>query len=516
MSRPLTLLFLALYAISVLWFSKSFDRKTRTLEGFYLADRKFGHWPIALTLVASWFGGTSTIGSLQAFYTDGVSAFWKLIFPSIGCWLVIILLFSRRMANQPGLSMPEAIENTYGPTARTILALVIACSVTALMGSQLVAAHQVLSGLFQTPHGAPLSPWLTMGFTAAIVTIYTTLGGFRAVVMTDILQVGFIAIGLLVMAVPAVIMISGVSWPLFWHHVGLVRSDGFWNFLPDAGKQLAMMLTFVMAWSIAPELWQRMTALHANASIAKNDHAHVLLKKRAMTATALALGILCLFYMLVVFVGLASPALIGSEAGRQPASVMIGLTNWLHQDWAIALVLVGFIAAIGSTMDSTLNVGSLTLTHDVMERFWRRCFAHKLSASALMRLCKMATLVMPLPALVMAAWHQNIISVLWISADIYACAMFVPVVAMLYASKRFQPSAKAGLWAMLTGSAWVLITSLIHMGVVAEIPWPEAPYSTLWGVFLSSLAFAVGQFMPAVTASLAHSAQTVLSAESPD
>jgi SSS family solute:Na+ symporter len=494
MHRPLTLFFLALYALSVLWLSKSFDRKTLTLEGFYLADRTFGHWPIALTLVASWFGGTSTIGSLQAFYTHGVSAFWKLIFPSIGCWLVIILLFAKRMARQPGLSMPEAIENTYGPTARSLLAVVIVCSVTALMGSQLVAAHQVLSGLFYNPDGSMLNPWVTMGATAAVVTTYTTLGGFRAVVMTDILQVGFIAVGLLVLAVPTASLILGTSWPTFWHNVSVTRPEEFWVLLPDAGKQITLMLTFVMAWSIAPELWQRMTALNPSVSPSQGNEHPTLFKKRAMTATALALGILIVFYLLVAFVGLASPALIGSETGMQPASVMLGLTNWLQHDWAIALVLVGFIAAIGSTMDSTLNVGSLTLTHDVVERAWRRLRGDALSPTALMTLCKIATLLMPLPALIIAAWHQDIITVLWISADIYACAMFVPVVAMLYASERFQPTPQSGLWAMMTGSVWVLLSSLIHMGVLpTTIPWPQAPYSTLWGVGLSLIAFAAGQ-----------------------
>ncbi|MEB3246010.1 MAG: sodium:solute symporter family protein [Vampirovibrionales bacterium] len=472
---PATLTLLALYALSVLWVAKRFERASdaNTLDGFFLANKQLGHWPVALTLVATWFGGTSTIGSLQAFYTHGVSAFWKLIFPSIGCWLIVIFCFARQMALQPGRSMPEALSGTYGPTARTLLAITITASTTALMASQLVASHQVLAGLL----GGALDPIITMGLVAGMVVVYTALGGYKAVVMTDILQVGFIILGLLVLLGAFFPPFTQLGWQGFWANVSQARPDSFWHLMDNPGKQIVLMLTFVMAWSIAPELWQRLTSLNLKAG-----------EQFAKKSCWLALLILTALYALVSLIGLAAPGILPPVA-EAPGAVMLALMQSLHNPWLGALVLTGFIAAISSTIDSTLNVGSLTLVNDVLIPL-RPSLAQQ--PATIVRLCKLSTLVMALPALWIAVQHQDIINALWISADIYACAMFVPVVALLYSNARFTPTASAGVWAMATGLGWITLNTLMQSR--HWLPhWPEAPYSTLYGVSLSLLAFYAGQ-----------------------
>jgi SSS family solute:Na+ symporter len=47
-----------------------------TKEDFFLAGRSFPHWALALTFVASWFGGTSALVSIDQAYEQGISAWW--------------------------------------------------------------------------------------------------------------------------------------------------------------------------------------------------------------------------------------------------------------------------------------------------------------------------------------------------------------------------------------------------------------------------------------------------------
>ncbi|WP_373533010.1 sodium:solute symporter [Vampirovibrio sp.] len=455
-------LFLIGYFVLILLIARFFSRKVETLKDFFLANRQFGAFPVALTLAASWFGASSTMGSINAFHDQGLSGAWQLVLPSILSFVVITLFMAKPVSRQPYLSQPEAVAAHYGKPGRLLLALIILAATTTLIGSQMVAAGK----LFQNVFGLDLT-WATVLSTLAVVS-YAMWGGYFTVVITDIAQMGFIWLGFLILLIfTASTAIPDVA---AWNHFLSHQSAHFWDFSHGWQEHIFLVITFVLAWCIAPEMWQRMSSTRS--------------PEQAFKAGWQAFCIMLALFSIIAVIGLLSTQIIPKSD-----TVLIDLALRLPTPFLSALVLLGFVSAVSSTMDSSLNVGSLTLTRDIYQGFIRP----QASNRELIQVSRIATALMVIPAMAMALYFQDLIRILWISADIYACGMFFPVVGMLYLK---NPGKWSGVLAMSFGITAVVFSALVQNGILPNwLGIPGWPYSTLIGIGLSGLGFGLGYFL---------------------
>lgn len=460
MSLPIV--FLVLYFAIIFMVARTFSRQIQNLQDFFLAGRSMGSWPVAFSFAAAWFGAASTMGSVNSFHDQGLSGAWMLVFPSVLSFIVISFFMAKPVSRQNHLSQPEAVEAHYGKAGRLLLALVILTAGTVMIGSQMVAAGKV----FQNVFGLDLV-WATALSTAAVVS-YAMWGGYFTVVVTDIVQVVFIAVGFLILLV--FVSTQAVPNTASWNHFLVQQPAHFWDWTHGWRENIFMVFTFVLGWSIAPEMWQRMSSTRS--------------PELAFKASLQATGILMFLFSLIISIGLLSTQMIGKSD-----AVLVDLALKIPVPALGMLVLLGFIAAVTSTMDSVMNVGSLTLTRDIYHAFLRP----KASNKELLWVGRIATAVMVLPSMAVALYFQNIITILWISADIYASCMFVPVVGMLYLK---QPGRWSGILAMAFGGISVLVSTLIQYKLLPNaIHWPGYPYSTLLSVGLSGIGFAIGYWL---------------------
>ncbi len=457
----LSVFFLVAYFVVILLTARFFSRRAKNLKDFFLAGRNLGSLPVALTLAASWFGASSTMGSINAFHDHGLSGAWQLVLPSILSFIVITLFMARPVSQQPYLSQPEAVEAHYGKAGRLLLALIILAATTTLIGSQMVAAGK----LFQTVFGLDVT-WATIASTLAVVS-YAMWGGYFTVVVTDIAQMGFIGVGFLILL--CFTATQAIPNAAAWQHFLAAQPPQFWNFTHNWQENSFLVLTFVLAWCIAPEMWQRMSST-------RNPELAV---KAGYQATI----VMMVLFAVIVSIGLLSTQIIGKSD-----AVLIDLALKIPVPLFSALVLLGFLSAVTSTMDSSLNVGSLTLTKDIYQGFVRP----QAQDQELIWVGRIATLLMVFPAMALALYFQNLIHILWISADIYASGMFFPVVGMLYLK---NPGKWSGVLAMIFGVSAVIFSALIQNGLLPNgIHWPGWPYSTLIGIAMSGVGFAIGYF----------------------
>lgn len=465
----LSSLFLLVYFVLILVVARLFSRRTRNLRDFFLAGRRLGAFPVALALAASWFGAASTLGSINAFHDEGLSGAWRLMIPSILSFGVITLFMAKPVARQAYLSQPEAVEAHYGRAGRLLLAVIILAATTVLIGSQLVAAGKVCQAVF----GLDV-PMATMLSAAAVVS-YAVWGGYFTVVVTDIAQITFVVVGFSILL--AFTLAQAIPDAAAWHVFLNRQPPQFWNWTHHWKEQLFLVITFVLAWSIAPEMWQRMSSTR-NPDLAF---------RAGWQASLLVLGL----FVVIGGIGLLSTQLIGRHD-----AVLVALAMKIPVRALSALVLLGFVAAVTSTMDSSLNVGSLTLTRDIYQGFLRPGASER----ECLRVARLTTFLMILPALVVALYFQDIIKILWVSADIYACCMFFPVIGMLYLRR---PGRLSGVLGMLFGGVTVCLSALIQNGVAPDPfsllnvgwTWPGWPHSTLIGVSVSGVGYAVGYFL---------------------
>lgn len=457
-----TLILLIAYFAVVLLAARFFSRRVSDLKDFFLAGRSLGSFPVALTLAASWFGAASTLGSINAFHDQGLSGAWQIVLPSILSFIIITLFMAKPVARQNFMSQPEAVEAHYGKLGRLLLALIILASGTVLISSQMVVAGK----FFQLMFGLDIT-WATIISTAVVVS-YAMWGGYFTVVVTDIAQIVFIVAGFLVLLLFT--SSEAIPTPAAWQHFITQQPPHFWDLTHQWQQNIFLVFTFVLAWCIAPEMWQRMSST-------RNE-------EQAFRAGWQALLVMLLLFGMITAIGLLSTQLIGKND-----AVLIALAQHIPNPFLCAFVLMGFLSAVTSTMDSTMNVGSLTLTRDIYQSFLR---PHA-STRELIWAGRIATVLIVLPAMAIALYFQDLIKILWISADIYASCMFIPVVGMLYLK---HPGRLSGVLGMTCGGMIVLLSILFQNHLVPDIlHWPDWPYSTLLGVGFSGLGFGVGYWL---------------------
>lgn len=440
MPKDFTLILMALYFLGVLVVAKIFARKMTTLKDFYLAGKSLGVLPVAVAFVSAWFGAGSTMGSIGAIHDSGLNGLWMIIIPSFLSCTLITTVMAKRVAEQGTMSQPEAVAEKYGRGARLLMSIIILIAITNFVASQMVAGAKILHGVFGLD---VLSATIA---TSAIVVVYSVIGGYFAVVVTDFAQLGMISISLLLML--GFTMTQSHSAPVLLPPT----TTSLWD-------NIAMTISFVLAWSIAPEMWQRMSSTRQIMQAPK--------------AGWTAMGMLAALFTVVTLIGFFSQGVLINP--EHP--VLVDLALQMPHPALSALVLIGFMAAVTSTMDSSLNAGSLTWTRDIYQTFIRP----DASDRELIWVGRLATAVIAIPAIVIAVGFQDIIQVLWMSADVFASGMFVPVVGLLYVK---NPGKLSGILAMTFGLVTVILSAIFG--------WPQPPYSTLLGVLLSAVGFGLG------------------------
>ena len=324
-------------------------------EELFLAGRSLGFAAIGLSLFASNISSTTIIGVAGAAYQSGIAvAHYELMAALI---LVFMAVFTIPVFLRARLTtLPEYLERRFGPVVcKYVSALTIFLSIFVDTAGSVYAGVLVLQVL------APGTPFLPACIALALFAgIYTAAGGLRAVVYTDVIQ----AVVLLVGA-------GAISYEVFaqfdfsWSQalaatpgdkLSLIRPLDDPD-LPWLGVIVGLPVLGFYYWATNQYIMQR--ALGARST----DQA----RWGAMLAAALKL--LPLFLMAIPG-ALAFSLIPNLENGDQVFPAMI--VNFLPAGLT-GLVIAGLIAAIMSTIDSTLNASSTLVMYDFMkveERGW--------------------------------------------------------------------------------------------------------------------------------------------------
>lgn len=451
------------FLVLLVGFAVFFARKATSLSDFFLAGRQFAVWPVTLAFVASWFGAGSIVVTMDKAAAEGFQAFWLIAVPSLLTCLLVGRCLAGPIRSSGTFSPTEALGNTYGPLAATLVSWVILATTTTYMASQLIIAGQALSA------AAGMDAAWAMSAVMATVVGYSVLGGFRVVVWTDMLQFGLFTLSLLVllayvMALPSLPVALIPALP-----------KNFWQPFADWSRHMGLVLAFVPAWSLMPEMWQRMAS-------AQNPNA-------ARKAAIQAGWILAALYAVVIAVGMLATVKLQAGSG---STVLVGLTQSMPWPALSLLVLLGLLSAITSTLDSTLNVATLTLSRDILGGF---NLVKRLSETRRVILSRIVMLLVPIPAVGLALYQRDVVQTLWISADIYASTVLVPILTMFYLPRVSRLSGVTAMGFGLVPPLANFLGQTLHWIALPEW-WPVWPYTTLLGIGASALGFAIGHWLP--------------------
>jgi SSS family solute:Na+ symporter len=418
------------------------SRKNPDFDAYFFGRRKLGSFLIFFTVTASWFGAASTIATIDAAYQSGFNAVWLLGVPTIATMLVFILI-NKKVRETRFISLPVLLEKYYGKTVAGFAPFLIFFYMVVLAASQLVAWGTFI-GPF-TGQGYDLT--VLMG--AVVVILYSYLGGYLSVVVTDGVQLLLLALSLIYL----MIFFKGSTY--------LFKAADY-DFLANSEYNLLMTISFTLAWVISPIIWQRIgSAKSAKAS------------KKGLIMSIAAFSLL--YYMVIR----AAIYLRGYSEAAEAGGGLFGavIKNWLPTGGSI-LVFLGIAAAIMSTADTALNVGALTLVKDVFQ-------VKKKSKSVIY--AKIATFVCGVLAVLIALRFNSIIKTLGLASEIMAEGLFIPGMYMLFFKKK-RPL--AALLSLILGGGYSLLVFINAYGLA--LPLPQWPYSLPYGLALSLAGFITG------------------------
>ncbi|MBL8657187.1 MAG: sodium/proline symporter PutP [Altererythrobacter sp.] len=371
-----TLVTLTLYFVLMLMIGVyAWWRTANTAEGFLLAGRDLSPSVTALSAGASDMSGWLLLGLPGALYVAGLSAAWIAIGLTLGAlanWILVApRLRAQSEARGNALTIPEFLANRFPESA---LALRVASAVVIVVFFAVYTASGLVGGgkLFETafaglvPGGTGLTPYmLGVVITAIVVLLYTALGGFLAVSLTDVVQGSIMFVALV--AMPLVILLG----PGGGADLSAVDVPGFLSLTQGV---TALGIISAVTWGLGyfgqPHIIVRFMALRRveDMPIARN----------------IAMGWMAVCLLGAVGVGLAGRA-YAEQNGitvEDPETIFIILAELLFHPLITGFLFAALLAAIMSTVSSQLLVTSSSLTEDFYRLFLRRTASEREAVNA--------------------------------------------------------------------------------------------------------------------------------------
>ena len=359
----LTLYFALMLAIGVYaWW-----RTANTAEGFLLAGRDLSPAVTALSAGASDMSGWLLLGLPGALYLTGLPAAWIAIGLVLGAYANWLLVAPRLRAQSEALgnalTIPEFLANRFPERAlalRVVSALVIVLFFAVYTASGLVGGGKLFETAFVSllPARTGLTPYmLGIGITALVVLIYTALGGFLAVSLTDVVQGAIMLVALV--AMPLVVLFGpggdgGAS-------VTAVDVPGFLS-LTEGLTLLGIVsaATWGLGYFGQPHIIVRFMALRRTQDMP--------------VARRIGMSWMAVCLLGAIGVGIAGRAYAQRNgiAVEDPETIFIILAGLLFHPLITGFLFAALLAAIMSTVSSQLLVTSSSLTEDFYRLFLRK------------------------------------------------------------------------------------------------------------------------------------------------
>lgn len=416
-------------------------RISGTVAGYYVADKRLPSWVIAFSSNATGESAWLLLGLTGMGYAIGLHALWIVLGEVLGvslAWALVALPFKRWTDHYGSITVADYLESRFRDRSHVFrwLSLVIVMSmVTAYTAAQFTASGKAFASFLGTSYTAGA----VIG--ALVILAYTSIGGFKAVAYSDLLQGVLMFGGLLVL--PFVGIAAAGGWmptmeaiaaidPALLHPMG-----SYGMTLPGAISAIGFV-GIGLAFLGAPQLLARFISARGERDI--------------VLAGPIAVVCVAVFDIGAILAGMAGRVLFAGL--DDPETILPVMTSALLPPVFTGLFLVIVLAAIMSTVDSLLILASATVVRDVVQRIFRP----DLDERTLSRLGKAVTAVIGVGALALALGEVRV--VFWFVLFAWsglACAFTPVVLCSLFWRRTTRAGAVAGMvGGFLTAVLWVV------------------------------------------------------------
>ncbi len=183
-------------------------RRVHSSSDFFLAGRNLPLPIVAMSLVASWFGAETCIGSSGAVYMSGLSGSRADPFGYSLCLLLMGLFIAAPLWRGGYITLSDFYAERYGHRVEKLTAFILIPGSLIWGAAQIRAFGQIVSSTTQLPVET------TIFFCTFAVVIYTLLGGLLGDILTDMVKGALIFFGLIFLFI-MIVSSDNFSWSLF-------------------------------------------------------------------------------------------------------------------------------------------------------------------------------------------------------------------------------------------------------------------------------------------------------------
>lgn len=487
-------------------------KASRGLLSYFIAERSLPWWWLGTSMVATTFAADTPLAITGIVANDGISGnwfWWSWIFT----FVTITVFFAKKWRSSHVLTDVEFIELRYSGKPAKLLRVFKAFFLSIIInGITLGWVFRAMSKIT-----APFIDWkliidpetldiveslwpgififddinntLTILIIFFIVVVYSSLGGIRGAILTDLFQFSLALITAIVFAFLAVQYVGGFE-SLFSQINFLYpeNSDDILSFFPKFNNglfplEIFLIFIFIQWWAQYYSDGSGYLAQRMNTAKTAQDA-----EKGALWFT---LANFCLRTWPWVIVGLVALVVfplhdptqfhaIGKELNSDREMGYPVLMKLILPSGLLGLTFVSLMAAFMSTVDTHINWGASYLVNDVYKRFLRKSASEK----ELVFISRLSVLLISVLAVIIASQIQSIEKA-WKFFIAMGSGLGLPQILRWIWWRT-------NAWTEIAGMSTAFISSLIFYNYFPET---RAEYLLFWIVILSTSASIIITFL---------------------
>ena len=372
-----------------------YSKKNNDVSDFYLGGRKLGPFVTAMSAEASDMSSWLLMGLPGLAYLSGCAEpGWTAIGLAMGIylnWLIVekrLRKYSHKANNS--ITIPSFFANRYRDKSHSLLAI-SAIMIVIFFVPYTASGFAACGKLFATLFGVPYLP--AMIVSAIVIVAYTSLGGFLAASMTDLIQSIIMTAALVVVLLYGTHMAGGVDAVIsnaqsLTSYLDLLASHdpATGGSVPYSGLTIASTLAWGLGYFGMPHVLLRFMGIEDENKLKLSRRIASVWVVIAMFI-AIAIGIIG---NAMTKAGVLDALVTSSESETLIVRIAMLISN--HGFVAIlvaGLILAGILASTMSTSDSQLLAASSSISENLLGD----CLGLKLSQKGSMIMARVTVII---------------------------------------------------------------------------------------------------------------------------
>ena len=363
---------IAVYLIAMLGVGVWFAKKNNSVDDFYLGGRKLGPFVTAMSAEASDMSSWLLMGLPGVAYLSGLAeASWTAIGLAVGTylnWLIVARRIRRYSHHLDAITVPQFFSKRWGDERNllsAIAAVVIIIFFIPYLASGFSACGKLFASLFGTSYVT------AMLISAAVIVIYTVMGGFLAASFTDLIQSIIMTVALIVVLSFGVAQAGGLDAVMqnAQSLAGYLSLTQIHDAMTGGASPYGLLtICSLLAWGLGyfgmPHILLRFMAIEEEKKL-------TLSRRVATVWVVISMGV-------AIFIGIVGNGMTKAGTMEQLAdseTIIVQIASLISHYGIFAallagVILAGILAATMSTADSQMLAASSSVSQNLLVEFF--------------------------------------------------------------------------------------------------------------------------------------------------